>query len=90
MARLVLILLLSLASPALCHDWYDAACCSGKDCAPIRNEFVKPVSTGYAITLGEQVFVVPYQVARPSLDERYHVCVSAGAIRCLYAPPLGT
>lgn len=99
MRRLAVILLLSLPSLALAHSWYDWECCHNNDCAPVRAETVRAGKGGYTVTLqpGEHPLVkaaplsgfVAYPEARHSQDGRYHVCVVAGAIKCLYTPPGG-
>ena len=70
------------------HDFYDAACCSERDCHPALEGAVRPVSTGYLITRTREI--IPYPQARVSPDGEYHTCENpTGRTICLYAPPMG-
>lgn len=39
------------AGPVAAHSWYDADCCSARDCAPIPASTVTLTGEGYAVTL---------------------------------------
>jgi hypothetical protein len=74
---------------ALPHSWYDAECCSDRDCAPITYA-PRPLPGGsYLLNTGE--VVEPGRV-KWSRDEHYHLCRSpnTGQIYCLYIPPQGS
>ena len=107
---LVLIWLLVLAgivvafhvTPAFAHSWYDGACCSDKDCAPIPREYVTERKDGYEVHIpaGGHPLVdepldafVPYGDSkdRRSHDANFHGCISAysGKLICLYSPVNG-
>lgn len=45
----LLIALALMGSPAAAHEWYDAACCSGHDCAPAPAGSVTITSEGYRV-----------------------------------------
>lgn len=95
----------AVAVMLLCgHSWYEPSCCSGRDCFEIGSEklpgSVSVTRTGYAVTVlvsGAQLsFHVAQPEARPSQDEKFHVCLvpTPGGeqpfmVRCFYAPPLG-
>ena len=94
---------IALASPAAAHDWYDPACCDGKDCQPVRPDRVTATPTGWRIQInpGDHVLsnrpvdmIVPYDSPRirPSLDGDYHVCISPmmNSLYCVYVPPQGS
>lgn len=80
---------------------YSAYCCSGRDCAEAHDGAVIITRDGYAVVIqpGEHPMVtqrvfkalVPFDAPNiyPSPDGRFHVCIVSGAVRCLYAPPMG-
>lgn len=84
---------------ALAHSWYEWECCAGNDCSPVPVEAIRAGKGGYSVTLqpGEHPLVkeapvsglVPYSETRVSQDSEFHVCIVAGAIKCLYAPQGG-
>lgn len=84
------------AGYALPHAWYEWECCSGIDCQEIADETVTARPGGFAVTLmpGDHKMVTSAPVSgwftfrdvRPSQDGRYHACVVAGVIKCLYIP----
>jgi hypothetical protein len=83
------VILLVLSSAALPHSWYDAECCSDRDCAPISYA-PRPLPGGsYLLDTGE---VVPRDRVKWSRDEHYHLCrmPGTGHIFCLYVPPQGS
>lgn len=91
--------------PAFAHDWYDPACCSGHDCAPVSSLTVTAGPGGWHVRLrpGDHFMVesvidpiIPYDEARESQDGSFHACVVSSysdvtkqIVRCLYAPPMG-
>ena len=90
---------LFMVGGAHAHSWYDPACCSGKDCAPIPSHTVTVTPDGYHVRLepGDHPLVtsvvdvvVPFEAVMPSQDEHYHACVSMGSpsadpsVLCLY------
>lgn len=95
------LLLLCLAGPAAAHSWYDAACCSTTDCAPIPTRAVTAAQEGWVVMLqgsdhpqidGPVVFTVPYgsRRERKSQDMNFHACLRrTGKPICLYVPPMG-
>jgi len=83
MKRLIVALcLIAFIIPARSHFWYESACCSGNDCAPVPASDVEEIEprvwryipTGHVFR-DEQV--------RPSQDGDYHVCDN-GRPLCLY------
>jgi hypothetical protein len=77
------------ASVAFGHSWYDAECCSDRDCAPI--EYAPRPLPGGSFLLNTGEVVEPGRV-KWSRDEHYHLCRSpnTGQIYCLYVPPQGS
>ena len=90
MIRLVFVAALA-AGPASAHEavtgWsYDAACCSGKDCAEISSSEVVAGKGGWRV----RQFTIPYGKERISPDGRFHLCAYQGHLRCFYAPGMGS
>jgi hypothetical protein len=68
------------------HSFYEAACCSNADCAPISSQRVTEGSFGYAVD-GKPI---PQNIIRRAPDGQFHLCQPLmGQIRCLYAPDRG-
>ena len=94
-ASMVLALTVKPAAP---HEWYDPACCSGRDCAAAPVGSVTAVDGGWQIIIlaGEHPMVksnfstiVPYgdKRVRPSRDQNFHPCISEERhLLCLYVP----
>lgn len=90
-AAIIVVSMLLIAEMARAHSWYDAACCSQKDCEPIPDTAVRIESGGYHVryvgALGFHVdVIVPFNEAKPSRDEHYHGCATSDRFLCLYAP----
>lgn len=90
--RVMLALMAILATtPAWAHDWYDPACCSGKDCEPLPPEAVQDVPGGWHVHyMSKTGFLVdsfvPTGKERHSQDGRFHGCASQVRFLCLYVP----
>lgn len=73
------------------HSWYDLVCCSDKDCGPVPEGEVVPTAQGWLIKRTNEV--IPFNEAKKSLDNDFHVCrvggASNGKVICLYVPPMG-
>ena len=88
-ALAVLAILFWIAIPKLvfAHNWYDPACCSTQDCAPIDPSHVTITPEGYRINLrpgdhpmveSETSLVVPYDSPKIRIqmyDTEYHPCI---------------
>jgi len=94
-AGLVIILLvmayLGARLPAAAHSWYDASCCSNRDCEPIPPEAINETAVGYEVNyFSKQGFPVhgfmPREKARHSQDGRFHGCATSTRFLCLYVP----
>jgi len=85
------------------HDWYDPACCDGKDCQPVNPDRVTATATGWRVQIspGDHVLsfkpidvIVPYgdKKIRDSLDGEFHVCIGphTNNIYCVYIPPMAS
>ncbi len=73
------------------NHWYDAACCSRRDCEALAPEAVEDVAGGwrvrYRARLGFDVDVfVPVGRDRSSQDGRFHGCATTDRFLCLYVP----
>jgi hypothetical protein len=70
---------------AMAHSWYDAACCSEKDCAPIPDSDVADLGAGgfYIHSRKEHIAL---KDTRQGKDENYHLCVNqaTNARLCFY------
>lgn len=76
----ILLLLLCSSSPTvLAHSWYDADCCSDKDCHAVIK--IDQTPTGrwmhYDYQGAPRKIFIPntFKRIRPSKDAEYHVCV---------------
>ncbi|MCA0404979.1 MAG: hypothetical protein LCH39_02360 [Proteobacteria bacterium] len=79
--------LLISTGAALAHSWYPFECCSDKDCFPMPISDVRVSPAGYTLHDGT---LIEYHEARPSPDDRYHICRrndGAGPIIRLHKKP---
>ena len=73
------------------EHWYDAACCSRRDCEALPPEAVEDVRGGWHVRyiakmgLAVDVFVATGK-DRPSQDGRFHGCATSDRFLCLYTP----
>jgi len=85
-----LALVLFASSLARAHDWYPLECCSEKDCEPMEALTMRRDGDAEVWILpdGERV---PFAVARPSHDGRFHWCryVYEGGQRSGVIKPFG-
>ena len=74
--------------------WYPFECCHGRDCRPIAT--IKSAPNGLWMTTvdGLTVLVGPSDRRRPSLDQRWHICMGPGEmddsgpqVYCIFEPP---
>ncbi|WP_293862281.1 hypothetical protein [uncultured Alsobacter sp.] len=72
MKRLAILLILA-AGPAAAHSWYPSECCSDADCEMISAQTVRRSDDGWVLPTGQ---VIPFDQARPSLDDEFHWCRS--------------
>lgn len=76
------------AGPVRAHDWYPLDCCSGQDCAPVLNAQFDP-DRGLVVTSRHGTIAVPASFPRrESKDNRMHVCIRYGTLRCFFEPPM--
>jgi len=75
-------------------SWYPFECCHGRDCRPVAT--IKSAPNGLWMTTvdGLTVLVGPGNRRRPSLDNRWHICIGPGEmddagpqIFCIFEPP---
>jgi hypothetical protein len=71
MKRVSAFLLASLPGLALAHSWYPYECCSDRDCFPVPVAEVRVTPAGYSLQDGT---LVEYSEARPSPDDKFHIC----------------
>jgi len=101
---LTLLVFAIIPSKANAHEWYDAACCSDRDCAPVDPSAVKAVEGGFLVVVepGTHPMLAEGQERierfvehgnprlRQSQDNNYHVCLNPWRhVLCVYIPPLG-
>ena len=89
---LALIIVVALARPAKSHSWYDADCCSDRDCEPVSAiAYVASDPQSVPVMVVTTSFgtkpVTPRTKIRESKDSRMHACIYQGALICLYMPP---
>lgn len=99
---ILLTALMAQSYPAASHSFYDAACCSGQDCAPvIRSELLQPSPLHTELFPGLPALpvlwvetkhgkgIVPStMIPRESKDEKVHVCIRDKKVICIYMPPI--
>ena len=83
---LILCAIIINALPALAHEFYEIACCSGKDCKPLPDGAVKITKNGY-VWDGE-FFEYGSKKIKSSPDGKYHGCkyTYVDYRPCLYVP----
>lgn len=99
MRSILLVVLLSAATPSYSHDWYTGLqneagqyCCGGSDCAAVPDRYVTPIPGGYRVDIpdfkGQSVHaLVPNARARPAKEGgEYHICVVGHEVRCFFFP----
>ncbi len=57
------------------HSWYEARCCSDKDCAPLPDDAVQVVPGGYVLKSSGEF--IPEKDTRPGQDDQFHICINA-------------
>jgi hypothetical protein len=74
-----------LVGPVFSHEWYDAACCSNKDCAPIPDSDVADLGEG-GFYIHSRKEHIAFKDTRQGKDDQYHLCVNqaTGARLCFY------
>jgi len=97
---IVMFLLLVSAGSVNGHEWYNPACCSERDCAPVPLETVRVTAEGWLVTVPAGVHphaeedimeLIPFGDDRVmmSQDANYHVCaLLKGTILCFYVPAM--
>ena len=89
-------------TPSNAHDWYTGikneigqACCGGRDCAAISDQYVRVVPGGYEVHLPAlHKFAWPEIHAFVSNDRakpaptggEYHLCFWGGEVKCFFFP----
>jgi hypothetical protein len=89
---LALVGVVALTRTARSHSWYDADCCSDRDCEPVSAvTFVASDTTSVPIMVVTTSFgtkpVTPQTKIRESKDGRMHACIYHDKLICLYLPP---
>ena len=86
----LVVVLTALPSHAMrVHSWYEAACCSGIDCAPAADSVVEELADGVHVS-GFGVLSYSDPRLRWSRDFEAHVCATQSAPRkllCVYRKP---
>ena len=75
-------------------SWYPPECCHGRDCRPVATIKSAPLGLWMTTVDGFTVLVGPRDQRRPSLDQRWHICMGPGEmddagpqIYCIFEPP---
>jgi hypothetical protein len=97
MRLLLAIAVLGLLWPkeGLSHSWYEAGCCSDRDCEAVEDVAVKEKPDGIHVA-GFGVLSHTDPRLRWGRDDRWHLCISkpsppeAGKLLCVYRPARGT
>jgi hypothetical protein len=89
---LALLIVVALSRPVGSHSWYDADCCSDRDCEPVSAvSFVASDPKSAPVMVVTTSFgtkpVTPETKIRESKDGRMHACIYQGKLICLYLPP---
>jgi len=73
-----------LVGPVFAHDWYEPACCSNKDCAPISDDEVTEMNGGFFLKTRNEF--VAFKDTRQGKDDQFHLCVNQynGTRICFY------
>jgi hypothetical protein len=84
---------LPICSPegARAHSWYEAACCSERDCVPVEEGVVVEKADGVHVQ-GHGILNRMDPRLRMSRDDRDHLCVaphSSTKLLCVYRKPNG-
>jgi hypothetical protein len=74
------------AMQALAHGWYEASCCSDRDCRPVPDEFVEETKAGVVVK-GHGTLSSTDPRLRWSRDQRTHLCEEPGKLLCVYRKP---
>ena len=88
--------LLGLPATATAMGWYDAMCCSNRDCRPIMAGEVELHADGWYVVPADRTVPFGDWKIKPSKDVRIHICMTNhGAngspnVVCLYIPDPGT
>jgi hypothetical protein len=104
MKRLLALLLLLWASPALAHEDWPWECCHNMDCAEVEFRHVRVVGGMVLIRIppgghpmwpadGRGMFEasIPLSEMRDAIRPQWGVCISpAGKLLCVFAPQSGT
>jgi hypothetical protein len=87
----LLLALIAWANPLKAHAWYDAACCSDRDCKPVDDGVVAEKADGVHVQ-GHGILSRTDSRLRMSRDDRDHLCVPSydkTKLLCVYRKPNG-
>jgi hypothetical protein len=95
-ALLVLLAVISAASPASAHDWWGNGdevdqvtknlCCGADDCKEVPAENVIEPGADHRWRFKDTHFAIDASRAMPSPDGRYWRCIWNGEIKCFFTP----
>jgi hypothetical protein len=91
-AGLALVVAIALAGPASSHSWYDADCCSDRDCEAVSAvSFVAGEPNSVPVMVVTTSFgtkpLTSMTKIRDSKDSKMHACIYQERLICLYMPP---
>ena len=84
-------LLVCTPEGARAHSWYEAACCSERDCVPVEEGVVVEKTDGVHVQ-GHGILNRMDPRLRMSRDDRDHLCIaqhSSTKLLCVYRKPNG-
>ena len=64
------------------HSWYDASCCSDKDCRSVSDDDILEGDADYIYLPNGLHF--PKSMEKPSHDKNFHVCYEGKRPYCIY------
>lgn len=66
------------------HSFYDAACCSDQDCAPLPANDVEEVGRDFFVKSRNEL--IRFEDTRQGKDDQYHICINhlTGKRICFY------
>jgi hypothetical protein len=87
-AGILVLAFVAWTTPLRAHSWYEAACCSQRDCAPVEDGVVAEKSDGVHVQ-GHGILSRTDSRLRMSRDDRDHICQETGKLLCVYRKPNG-
>lgn len=85
-----IIFLCAISAVVHAHSFYDATCCSDRDCHPYEGQVI-PQKGGYYLPEFKKFIQYEHVKTAPlSAPEQYHICIVGNTVMCFYAREGGT